>query len=400
MSSSSLINLGLQVGFAVLRYVMMGWVYAHSDLETVGHISALLTFVTASTFVAGVELHQVVNRSLLMKQGSDVRWGPDRLVLAVLLISVMAWLADFMLFGSSRGVGFVLLVFLVVGVEYLALELGRLLIAKGRYLVVTVCGFIRSVAPFLVVVVANPTLEAMLYSWLLGTGMVLVVQAMLLRHVANFRLKWQLIDRADYRSSTLFFVAGVTTALMPLIERWLVGTFFSTAVLGQYALAVMLVSVCELVMQGGVWQPFISRIVQRLAEPVQRRSTVGILLAAITLVYLGACVLSLLLSSHLLAWINKEPLPRIMLLGVFLFGMAKALYSLLFYCLYATKRESVLPKIQGVMVATLVPGVALGAHVGLDAGQAFAVVGLTWIVLLLILIWRWTTEGGPAAAVG
>lgn len=399
MNRSSLINLGLQVGFAGLRYAMVGLVYARSDLEAVGRINALLTFVTAITFLAGFELHQVVNRSLLLGRGSELRWGADRQALAVLVIGVMAWLADSLLFGTSRGARFSLLVFLVAVAEYLALELGRLLIVKARYLVVTVCGFVRSVAPFLVAVVAQPTLEAMLCSWLLCTGVVLVVQAVLLRRAGYFRVECRRLDWADYRSATLFFAAGVAMALMPTVERWLAGTFFSAAVLGQYALAMTLVSVCELVVQGGIWQPFISRILPRLAQSEQRRATVGALLAVIVVVYPGAGGLALLLSNHLLAWINKAPLPQTMLLGVFSLGLAKALYTLLFYCLYATGQERALPKIQVAMVAALVLAVALGHRVGLDAGMAFAAAGAAWIVLLLVLIQRWTAAREPAAVV-
>lgn len=392
MNRASLINIGLQVGFAVLRYAMMGWVYAHSDIESVGSINAMLTFVTSITFLAGFELHHVVNRSLLMGHGSELRWGPDRQVLALLTIGVMAWFADLLLAGSSRGAGFALLVFWVAVMEYLALEIGRLLIAKGRYLVVTVCGFIRSVAPFLVVIVASPTLEGMLCSWLMGTVMVLGTYAVVLRRAGNFRVKWQLIDLAGYRSAVHFFLAGVTMALIPSLERWLVGTFFSAAVLGQYALAMTLVSACDLVMQGGIWQIFVTRIMQRLSKSVLRLSTVGILLVTIVVVYLGASVFALLFSSHLLGWINKDPLPKIMLISVFLLGMAKALYTLLFYCLYATDRERVLPKIQVAMVAALVLGVAVGANAGFDAGKVIAAVGVVWIVLLLVLILRWTAE--------
>lgn len=400
MSRASLINLGLQIGLAGLRYAIMGWVYARSNLDAVGQINSLLTFVTAVTFVAGFELHQVANRSLLLGQGAKLRWGLDRQALAVLVIGGMAWLTDSLLFDTSYGVGFALLVFLVAVVEYLALELGRLLIATGRYLVVTVCGFVRSVSPFLVVVITLPTLEAILYSWLLGTSMVLAVQLFLLCRSDGFGLEWRRLDREDYRSAALFFAAGVCIALMPTIERWLVGTFFSASVLGQYALAMTLVSLCDLILQGGIWQPFISRILQRLAHPAQQRATVGVLLATISAVYLGAATLALLLSDYLLSWINKTPLPMTMLLGAFMLGFAKALYSLLFYSLYASRRERSLPQVQVAMATVLVLSVPMGAEAGMDAGQAFAAAGAIWIVLLLVLILNWIRTCKSTVTVG
>lgn len=390
MNRSFLINVGLQFVFAAARYGMMGWVYARSDLEAVGHISALLTYVTAITFVAGIELHHVVNRSLLLGQGSELRWGADRLVVAVGVIGAMAWFSDFLLFGTSKGEGFKLLVFLVAVTEYLALETGRLLIIKSRYLVVTVGGFVRTVAPYLVAIVASPTLEAMLCSWFLGSALVLAVQAALLLRGAYFRVEFQVLGREDYRSAALFFAAGVPIALMPTIERWLTGTFFNAAVLGQYVIAVTMVSLCELVMQGGIWQPFIARILERLAQPALRKAAVCAMLVTIATVYLGGGVLALLLSDHLTTWVNKEALPSTMLLGAFALGLAKALHTLLFYCLYATNREQALPKIQVFMVATLILAVALGAYLGVEAGMALAAAAAAWTGTLLVLILRWT----------
>ncbi len=392
MSRASLTNLGLQIAFAALRYAMMGWVYARSDLEAVGHINALLTYVTAITFVAGFELHQVVNRSLLLGHGRQLRWGRDRVALAAIVIGLMAWMADSLLFGVPRHTESTLLVFLVSAAEYMALELGRLLIVKARYLVVTVCGFIRSVSPFLVVVFMEPTLESMLWWWLLGTTLVLTVQAWLLWRGDYFAVERRGLDPTDYRSAAHFFAAGVSMALMPTMERWLTTSFYSGAVLGQYALGMTLVSVCDLVMQGGIWQPYVARILQRLANPRQGRSTAGWLLAVIGAVYVLGFVTALLLSSQLLAWINKAPLPNTILLGVFSLGLAKALYTLLFYCLYAKSQEGGLPTIQVLMVVTLAMAVGLAVWANIDAGIAFAAAGWTWSCLLLALIYRWSAS--------
>jgi hypothetical protein len=282
--------------------------------------------------------------------------------------------------------------------EYLALEVGRILIIRGQYLVVTVCGFIRSVSPFLIVALKGPHLESMLWSWLLGTTLVLALQVWLLRSSDYFVVTHRRLDRTVYRSAAHFFAAGVSMTLMPLLERWLVKTSYSGIELGQYALGITLVSVCELVMQGGIWQPFITRILRRLAQPVLKRSAVVALLGATAVVYISAGVLALLLSSHLLDWINKEPLPQSMLLGVFAMGLAKALYSLLFYCHYATGREQALPKIQLAMVAVLVLAFTLDVYVNIGAGMVFLVTGAVWIGLLLVLIWRWAAAGDPAVA--
>jgi len=389
MNRASLINLSLQIAFAGLRYAMMGWVYARSSIEAVGQINALLTFVTAVTFVAGFELHHVVNRSLLLGAKVELPWGPDRMVLTALVVGIMAWSADLILFGTNRGAWFTLLVFVVAVTEYLALEFGRLLIAKSRFLVVTIGGFVRSVAPYLVVLVTQPTLEVMLISWLLGSALVLAIQTVILWRGAYFVLERRCLSSASYGSAAHFFVAGVSMALMPVIERWLAGNFFSAVVLGQYALAMALVSMCDLVMQGGIWQPFIARILQRLAKSLNRRSTVGILLGITLMVYSSAGVLALILSDQLLALINKEPLPSEVLLGVFTLGLAKALYSLVFYCYYATGWERPLVNIQLVMVATLVFSLVSGSQAGMDFGISLSIAGGAWIVLQLVLVFRW-----------
>jgi hypothetical protein len=389
MNRASFINLSLHIIFAGFRYIMMGWVYAQSDLEAVGEINALLTFVTAITFVAGFELHHVLNRSLLLGTKVEIQWGPDRIVLTVVVIGIAAWFADLILFTTSHGEWFTLLLFMVALTEYLALEFGRLLIAKSRFLVVTVGGFVRSVAPYMVVIVAHPTLEAMLSSWLVGSALVLAIQAILLWRGAYFAIKFRCLNLASYSSAALFFFAGASMALMPVIERWLVGNLFSSIVLGQYALAMTFVSLCDLVMQGAIWQPFIARILPRLAQSTQKRATVRALLSATVVVYLGACSLALIMSDKLLILINKDSLPSEVLVGVFSLGFAKGLYTLIFYCYYTSGCEQKLVKIQLAMVAILLLVVVLGSQIGMDSGVSFATAGSAWIVLLLVLVFRW-----------
>ena len=88
MSSRPIANASLQVIFAGIRYFLMGLVYARLDLETVGQINVMLTFVTAVTFLAGFELHQVANRHLILGHKLDLHWGFDRVVASFITIGI------------------------------------------------------------------------------------------------------------------------------------------------------------------------------------------------------------------------------------------------------------------------------------------------------------------------
>ena len=70
-------------------------------------------------------------------------------------------------------------------------------------------------------------------------------------------------------------------------------------------------------------------------------------------------------------------------------SLAKALYTLLFYCRYSESTESSLLKVQVILITAFILIIILGANAGLEIGESFAIAGLTWILLLLFLIQRW-----------
>ncbi len=389
MKTRSIANAILQIIFAGLRYLILGWVYAHSELDTVGQINVLLTFVTAITFLAGFEFHNVANRPLMLGQKSELQWGFNRIATSLITIGLMSSLAEALVFGRAISFAFAIQVFIASAAEYLALEMGRILTATGHYITVTICGFIRSIAPFVVFVTTTKSLEAMLLSWSIGAFVVDVILFLVLRRLEGFNIKWRKVEQLDYHSAMMFFASGLVMAFLPTIERWLIGALFSTLILGQYALSMTLVSACDLVFQGGVWQPYLKKILQRLAEPSLSNDTVKKLSLGILLSYTLACLLAVLFSKHLMQIINKSPLPKDLLIGVFMLGAAKALYTLIFHCAYVTKGERILPKIQMIMVSSLGVGLLIGSRSALDPGYTLLVVGITWISCLIYYVRSW-----------
>lgn len=382
------INLALQLLFAGCRYALMGLVYSKMTIAEVGHINAILTYVTAATFITGLELHHLANRALLLKKSNTVRFGADRLLSAAVILVLLALFSTVWLPESSRIPHLPFFIFAAATVEYIGLELTRIHVAQSRFLVATVCGFLRSAAPFLAAFTQAPTLTAMLWFWIAGSLLSSVIQIAVLRRRSDIAVERRWLDRADYLSAAHFFLAGVSMALLPTIERFLVSRFYSADALGQYSLSITLVSAADLVVTGALWQPFTPAIMRGFADPTRRSRTVALIVAALILTYGSFGLAATALSGFIFELLNKHPPAIILLAAAFLVGFAKSLYSVAFYGSYALHREKNLPLLQGAMVILLTIAIVGGTAAGWSFGKAMMIAASLWILVLFAQLFR------------
>ena len=384
----SALNVILLVLFSAIRYGAIAFSYSLLSIEDVGRINAILTFVTTITFFAGFEAHQVVNRPLLTGKTNVIRYGLDRQFSALVCIFLCSFSSQFILTKGNFD-HLLQLVFFASILEYLSLEAGRLLVIKGSYLFATTSSFLRSISPYFSIFIGFTSLESMLISWVVGAFCVLLCQAFVLIRSRHFSLSICCLERSEYIAILHFFVAGVSMASLPSLERWLINGYYSPVILGQYALSVTLTSVCSVFLQGFIWQPFIKRVVVMLGDPLRRAYISRVLIGVTSLVYLFAFVIFYLFSNELMSMINKPPIPLPMVAGVFILGLAKSLYTLLFYCFYATNRERRLHSLQFLLAAIIFLFLIAGSKSDFDAGILVGATGIAWIMLILFYLFRW-----------
>lgn len=380
-----LLNASIQMGMAALRYFLQLYAFKHISLETVGQLALALSFVTSATFVAGFELHQHLNRPLLLGEGQLVRGIGFRAALGGTTLFVLSLLFP-QITGVEAGSGALALLFGACLIEYLNLELGRLLIIKGRYLRVASLGGCRALAPFLPALLAPITLQVSLLSWLL----VSVLSAAILYHalhvddsVGRSRIR---ITRADFAPTARFFLIGGVTAILPLVERLCISHLFGLEALGLYSLIFVFVGVGDLLMQGVIWQPLIRKITHALVRPDEWRRTAALLLAGTVAAYAAICGVVLTLAASVFAFLNKSMPSDALILAVFAYGAARGTFTVYFQIYYANKAERWLPYLQLAIAGGILLSYFAGSAIGLRLEAVLTMAAGVWAVLPLLLL--------------
>lgn len=372
------LNAGLQIGMAVLRYALQLYAFKHIPLETVGKISLILTFVTSATFIAGFELHQHLNRPLLLGEHGEVRGVCFRLLFgsSILLILAMLfpWITDIQVNYSV-----IFLIFITAILEYINLELGRILIIRSRYLLVASFGALRALAPFLPGLIAPITLVSSLSSWLIVSLLsgILMLRAIL----ADQEIERSPIplNRMDIVPTIRFFLIGGVTALLPLIERLCISRLFGLEALGTFALLFMFVGVGDLLMQGLIWQPFVKQITYQLSQASTWIRTAIFLLIGTVATYSAICITLLVLASYIFATLNKPMPDSTLIIAVLLYGAARSSFTICFQTYYSNRSESVLPYIQISIAAAVLICYYLGAATGMPLSAVLIMAAIMWV---------------------
>ena len=148
--------------------------------------------------------------------------------------------------------------------------------------------------------------------------------------------------------------------------------------LGVYALIIIFVGMGDMLMQGVIWQPFLRRIVQRLANPAQWRQTAIALLGATLFIY-GAMFLGLLLFAPPVFKLLNKALPPTTLIGaVFLYGAARSAFTICFQLYYANHAERLLPYLQTGIAGSVLLSYYVVASLGGGLATALAAAALGW----------------------
>lgn len=380
-----LVNGFVQLGMAAARYLLTLYAFAHVSTETVGQLSLVLTFVTGATFIAGFEMHQNLNRPVLLGEHGNIRGVGFRTVLSTLVLVALAPLFPFAA-GIPASYDLILLIFTTALLEYCNLELGRLLIIRGAYLPVTTLGALRALAPFLPGLFHPLTPQSCLLSWTLISLVCAAIQLRLVRADRTLARSVEPLTRQDLAPTMRFFLIGGLAALMPFVERLSISHLYGVDALGGFALLIIFVGVGDLLMQGLVWQPFIGTITRRLATPETWRSTAAVLLA-VTIAVFGSIWVGLSLLADLIFGILNKATPGAPLIAAVLgYGTARAAFTIFFQLYYSNHAERLLPYLQIGIAAAVLLSYQVGATVGLTLTGVLALASVVWIAFPLMAL--------------
>lgn len=379
----AVLNAGIQIGMAGLRYVLQLYAFRHVSLTTVGELTLALSFVTSATFVAGFEMHQHFNRPLLLGEHGDVRGIGFRIILGTTVILALA--LAFPAITDVQTTSFAIaLLFGAAVFEYANLELGRLLIIRGGYLTVAGLGALRALAPFVPALLIPLTLSTAMASWMGASLLSAAILGRTLRADTVVRRSTSPVTRSDFAPAARFFLIGGVTALLPLVERLCITRLFGLDALGSYALLFMFVGIGDLMLQGMVWQPFVRSITRRLTQPAFWRGTVMMLLGGTIGTYTAICIALLVLAPTIFAYLNK-PLPADALVGaVLLYGGARASFTICFQTYYANHAERLLPYLQLGIAATVLLSYFVGQSLSLSLAGVLTLAACMWAIFPIL----------------
>lgn len=385
MFRKPLLNSGIQVFMAGVKYALQVYTFAQIPLETVGEITLVLTFVTSASFVAGYELHQHLNRPIVLGQTKEVRAFVPRIIIAFLTMVLLAFV--FINITEMQNGHVMIALLLVVGVlEYLNLELGRLLIINGRYLIVTLFGGFRSLAPFLAGAFEIITVTEVLFCWAIMSAMTLPFQTLLLHRGKYVTFGSRRLRSEDIKTGLQFFLSSGVVAVIPFGERWLVFKVFGLDALGLFALVIIFVGMGDMLIKGSIWQPFIRTIVLRFRNPSLWVQTLSLLAAASITIYSALLTMLLIFNDFTFTLLNK-PIPSTSLVvAVFFYGTCKILNFFLFQLFYANHCERLLPWVQ-IGIALSVGVVFFMAYLyQLNLATVFSISALVWLVAPMLAL--------------
>lgn len=258
VKSKPILNLLINIFFQILRYGLVVVIYRQLTLEDIGNLNLFFNLILTTTLIAGLEIHKIINRDIIIKDVSQGIYFLPRLIISIIIVAVCA--NFFTYFVSYEGS--VLLLMLIIFLEYLSVELGRLLIIESKYILNSILGGLRALTPFIIFYLFFELNTAVFWYWATALSIICLVALMSVNY--NY---FSLSSSIKVKFKTVFYylVIGTSPALFLTLDRIIIGNYSDT-LLGVYSLIAIIIMVFDLLTQSLVIQPNYTSIVRNLKD--------------------------------------------------------------------------------------------------------------------------------------
>jgi len=251
---AAILNLAINIGFSGIRFILQFVLFAKLSDGVIADWGIAAQVILMLSFWSGLELHQVINRNFVQGEGRlQLVW--ERITFAAMLCLGVAFV------GYGNRPGFSLILAAVGLIDYLVIEVIRLLNVIGKYILGSLITNLRSlwmVPPlFLKCITLN---DLMVIYGVFGALLLMVAVAIGLRSV-NFDMsfEWRLfIQRIAQVSS--FILLGIYSAVEPVVSRLIIGERYGKSMLAMFIVFGSVVSVLQIVLGSLVLQPRLGRV--------------------------------------------------------------------------------------------------------------------------------------------
>lgn len=258
VKSKPILNLLINIFFQIIRYGFVVVIYRQLNLEDIGNLNLFFNLILITTLIAGLEIHKTINRDIIMKDVSQGIFLLPRLIISIIIVAVCANFFNYFV----NYEGSVLLLMLIIFLEYLSVELGRLLIIESKYILNSILGGLRALSPFIIFYLIFELNTALFWYWAAALSIICLVALMSVNY-NYFSLSSSI--KVKFKTVCYYLVIGVSPALFLTLDRIIIGNYSGT-LLGVYSLIAIIIMVFDLLTQSLVIQPNYTAIVRNLKD--------------------------------------------------------------------------------------------------------------------------------------
>lgn len=393
-----LTNLGLRAMTLASKFMLIFFLARFLEPAELGLYGLLTATIGYALYLLGLDFYTFTTREILKRERNE--WGDllkNQGTLSLLLYAIVLPLLSLVFFTGLLPWGVAGWFFVLLILEHLTQELGRLLIAISEQLLASLVLFLRNglwavaVTALMFFEPGSRNLDCVLGAWTLGSfaALLLAVYRLRQRHITGWykSIDWSWI-RKGLKIAIPFLIATLALRGLFTLDRYWFKALAGLESLGAYVLFMGISNALMSFLDAGVFAfgyPSLIRAYNKQDAAAFRQGLRRQLIQTITLT--GAFALAaLLLIGPLLAWLNK-PLyleQQSLFFWILLTTLFYALGMVPHFALYAQGRDR--PIIQS-HVASLIVFIASTWLFSLQWPQLAVPLGLC-TAFLLILLWK------------
>lgn len=328
----SFTGLAVRSGLQVLLLTLLSY-------HEIGGIYLLVSFLALSSFICGLELHRFYNRGFVQNTITSLDLKPR------VFVSLVLSLACSMTFVKGTTLTFFYL-FIIIFIEHVSLEIGRLLVLRGKVLASNLLGICRSVLPFLSVLVIVPEFNTDDFIFILFWFEICLIVFSLIVLRNDFKDVNFLCNENGFLKKIVkldsIFVAfpGLSNPLLLYMERYAISSLYGLHELGVFIIPLLFYGILDTFVQSVFVLPNLRKVLEsRDIDFIYK------IFKTISVIYIGLALFICLIVYHfadvIFTFIEKPPVSIGMFASVILVALCRTFVGIGVYFFYINGRDRV-----------------------------------------------------------
>lgn len=338
-------NTVLTITASIMRFVFLLSFYTVAEINDIGLYSITTSFISFGTFLIGLEIHRLLNREFTRSNEQNL-YILERCMIALGLSVILA-----LLYGNLSDYKFLILMCMILLFEWLNLEISRIFLIKGYYLLSNFLNTIRTLMPICILVMLNGKMEYWFHIWLILLIILLIIGFYCYRlYLPKLGFNWA---RLKFKFSFLpVLLTGVLNPFLLYAERAVFLNLFGLGLLGQFALVLTAFGIVEVIYQSLILQPMMQKLLKNNDEN-GLKSFIKYIFIYFGLSGLVTIVSFYLFGDVIMRALNKEQISFGFFSFIFIHLILRQIIGCFTFCLYASSRDVAALVLQSIPIMGL-----------------------------------------------